>query len=105
MKNLEIRVSLLLSIQRALLGMIYPSIRGIAVGHNKTDKLKVIYYLDREPKEYDYENISDVIGEICSDIEFTEVEGICIFSLKPFSQLDNLDAWVYVRQENNHFHK
>ncbi|WP_308993699.1 hypothetical protein QLS71_007985 [Mariniflexile litorale] len=101
MKDIEIRTRLLISMQRALLGMIYPSIRAIAVGFNKTEKLKVICYLDREPIEYDYENINDITGEVCSDIEFVKVEEVCVFNLKPFSKLDNLDSWVYIRQEKD----
>ncbi|HOY96206.1 MAG TPA: hypothetical protein PK509_10730 [Catalimonadaceae bacterium] len=96
---LVLRRDVLLSIQRALWGMIYPSIRAISVGFEGTKKLKVIYYLDREPNDDDYENLSDVTGEVCSDIAFKEVEEICKFSLEPFSKLDNLESWVYIRKE------
>jgi hypothetical protein len=98
-KNTDLRIKILLSIQRALWGMIYPSIRAIAVGYEGIKKLKVIYYLDREPTEDDYENISDVVGEMCSDINFIEVEEKCIFTLEPISKLDNLESWVYIRKE------
>lgn len=99
MDYIEIRRVVLLSIQRALWGMIYPSIRAIAVGFEGTKKLKVVYYLDREPNEDDYENISEVTGEVCGDVEFTEVEEECVFTLEPISQLDNLESWVYIRKE------
>ena len=79
--------------------MIYPSIRAIAVGFEGMKKLKVIYYLDREPIEDDYENISEVTSEVFADIEFKEVEEICKFTLEPFSKLDSLESWVYMRQE------
>jgi hypothetical protein len=98
-KYIELRRDVLISIQRALWGMIYPSIRAIAIGFDGKKKLKVIYYLDREPNDDDFENISDVTGEICSDIEFTDVEELCEFTLDPFSKLDNLESWVYMRQE------
>jgi len=100
MTNIEIRREVLLSIQRALWGMIYPEIRAISVGYEGTQKLKVICYLDREPNEDDYKNISDVTGEVCGDINFMEVEEKCIFSLEPIRNLDNLESWVYVRKEN-----
>lgn len=96
---IELRRDVLLSIQRALWGMIYPSIRAIAVGFDGIEKLTVIYYLDREPNDDDYENISDVTGEVCADISFKRVEEICKFTLDPFSKLDNLDSWVYMRKE------
>jgi hypothetical protein len=99
MEEIEIRRDLLISIQRALWGMIYPSIRSIAVGFEGLKKLTIIFYLDREPNEDDYENLSDVAGEVCADINFTEVEEICVFTNEPFSNLDNLMTWVYMRKE------
>jgi len=100
MNNVEIRIKLLLSAQRALWGMIYPEIRAIAVGFDGLKKLKMIYYLDREPTEEDYESISDVTGEILADIEFLAVEEVCIYTKEPFSKLDNLTSWVYIRKED-----
>jgi hypothetical protein len=99
MNEIELRREVLLSMQRALWGMIYPSIRAIAVGFVGITKLKVIYYLDREPNKNDYESIYEVTTEVCADINFKEVEELCIFTNKPFSELDNLETWVYVRKE------
>ena len=82
---MKLRNSLLLTAQRALLIMIYPSIRAITVGIENNDKLKVIYYLDRTPIHKDCENISDVAGEICSDLYFLNVEEICLFNNIPIS--------------------
>lgn len=98
-EGIELRREVLISIQRALWGMIYPEIRAIAVGYEGTKKLKVIYYMDREPNEDDYENISEVTTEICADIDFQEVEELCIYTDEPFSKLDNLVSWVYMRKE------
>ncbi|MFN5417650.1 MAG: hypothetical protein ACK5B9_11385 [Flavobacteriia bacterium] len=98
--NLEFRKKLLLSVQRALLGMIYPSIRGIAVGCDNETLLKIIYYLDKEPDEEDYENIREVTSEVCADINFTEVEEFCVFSDENISNLNSLSSWVYLRKEN-----
>lgn len=99
MVNNEILNQTRLSVQRALLGMIYPSIRAIAIGVEGEKKFKVICYLDRNPIINDYENISDVVGEVCADINFIEVEEICKFSNDHFSKLDGLDFWVYMRKE------
>ena len=99
MTNIEIRSFLLISAQRALLGMIYPSIRAIAIGFEDVKVLKVICYLDREPNDDDFDNISEVTGEICSDIDFKEVEEYCIYTQEPISKLDSLCCWVYVRKE------
>jgi hypothetical protein len=73
-KNIEFRREVLISVQRALLGAIYPSIRAVAVDYDGEVKLLVIYYLDREPLEDDYENISVVTSEVLADINFSEVE-------------------------------
>ncbi|WP_077415270.1 hypothetical protein [Chryseobacterium sp. JV274] len=97
--EIEFRKDVLISMQRALWGMIYPEIRAIAVGYNGIEKLKVIYYLDREPIEDDYENISEVTAEVSSDINFKEVEELCTYTNEPFSKLDNLVSWVYIRKE------
>lgn len=86
--------------QRALLGMIYPEIKMISVGFDGTKKLTVIYYLDREPNESDYENISEVTTLVCADIEFSEVEEICEYLENSYVKVNSLDGWVYIRQEN-----
>jgi hypothetical protein len=99
MSTIEIRRDILLSMQRALLGMVYPSIRAIAVGFYELVNLKIIFYLDREPNETDYEIISEVATEVCADINFMGVEEICVFSTEPIAKLDSLIAWVYVRKE------
>jgi len=101
MEEIEIRKEVLLSLQKALWGMIYPSIRAIAIDFKGTNKLKVRYYLDREPNEDDYENISEVTSEVCADINFTEIKEECIFTLEPISKLDNLKSWVYIRKEGD----
>lgn len=99
MNSIEIRREILLSAQGALLGQIYPSIRGIAIGFTGTEKLKLICYLDREPKEDDYDNLGIIGTEICADINFSKAEEICIFSKEHFRNLDSLNAWVYMRKE------
>lgn len=89
MNEIEIRKSVVISIQGALLGMIYPSIRIIEVGFEGLQKLKVIYYLDREPNEDDYENIAEVTTEICADIDFKGVEEHCIYGIGKISKMSN----------------
>ena len=100
MEDISIRKDILVSMQKALWGMIYPSIRAIAVGFEKKQRLTVIYYLDREPNEEDYESISLVTTEVCADIGFMEVEEICEFSNERFNKLNSLNSWVYMRKEH-----
>lgn len=99
MNKIELRRKVLLSAQRALWGMIYPSIRAIAVGFEGTKKLEIVYYLDREPNEDDYENISEVTSEMCADIDFEKVKERCVYTNKTISELDSLVSWVYIRKE------
>lgn len=101
MEKVEIRQRLLISIQRALLGMVYPELRGILVDFGETKTLKVSYYLDREPTEFDYENISCVTGEILADIEFQEVEEVCKFIQGSLNSINDTGIWVYRRFEGN----
>ena len=100
MNTIEIRTKLLLSIQRAMLGMIYPSIRAIVVDFIELQELIIIIYLDREPIEFDFENLSDMSGEVLSDMEFLKVEELCIYSKEPFSNLNDKGIWVYMRKED-----
>jgi hypothetical protein len=96
--GIEFRRDVLLSVQRALLGNIYPSIRAIAVGYEGEEKFKIIYYLDRQPNDEDFESISDVTGKVRGDINFSEVEKLCIFTSELVSKLDNLVSWVYIKK-------
>ncbi|WP_336983227.1 MULTISPECIES: hypothetical protein [unclassified Cedecea] len=88
---------------KALLGEIYPSIRAIAVGFNEERCLVLRYYLDREPKEDDYENIDEVITNILantsSNNDIRDVKDEIHFNLKPFKDLEPLNGFIYMRKE------
>jgi hypothetical protein len=82
--------------------MIYPEIRAITVGIEKingVETLRIIYYLDRVPTDFDYENISDVAGEILGDFDINKVEEICEYNMAPVSKLVMLEYLVYARLE------
>lgn len=99
-RDRRLRINLKLSAQVALLGAIYPNIRAIAIGGIGTKKLKITCYLDRQPTEFDYDNISDIAGEILADmVEFNEVEEKCEFTTVYISKLNHLDFWAYIRKE------
>ncbi|MCP3660100.1 MAG: colicin [Bacteroidetes bacterium] len=92
-----------LSLQIALLGEVYPALRMVVFKFDKENKLFLLrYYLDREPREADYENISIVSAEATSLFEITIFEILkeeCIYSDKPHGKLDPLDGVVYARKE------
>jgi hypothetical protein len=100
MEEQELYVSVKLSLQRALLGAIYPSIRGIAFGYDGLKKLTLVCYLDREPNDEDKENLSDISGYVLGDIEFEQVEEICLFDMKSGNKLNSFKGWVYFRKES-----
>lgn len=79
--------------------MIYPSIRGIAIGFDGLKRLEVICYLDRKPNDEDYANISEVTSEVLADIEFESVREHCQYSEDPVFKLNSLDFWIYLRKE------
>lgn len=81
--------------QSALISEIYPEIRAIAVGYSPSLKLTVRYYLDREPVDFDYESLSNTMGEN----EILEVSEECLHSEQSMSDLDRLDGLVYARRE------
>lgn len=99
MEDSQLNQVLRLSMQRALLGEVYPSIRAVAFEVKNLKKLKVIYYLEREPRDMDYESLSDVCGEILGDLDFEEVEEVCEYTMKPFSELSSSNNFVYLRKE------
>ncbi|WP_418264583.1 hypothetical protein [Flavobacterium faecale] len=98
-KNIDLFRNVLLSAQRAILGEIYVEIRAIAIGFD-SKKLTIICYLDRMPIEDDYENLSNIAGQILADIDFETVEERCVFSNDLFSKLDSLDSFIYARKEH-----
>lgn len=99
MQSIGLKTHVMLSAQRALLGMIYPAIRAIAIGFQDLNKLTLICYLDKEPSEDDYQNLSEIAGYILADINFEDIEEHCIYTVEPMSQLNSLTAIIYMRQE------
>ncbi|WP_413208504.1 hypothetical protein [Rhodospirillum sp. A1_3_36] len=94
---------LCLSFQSALISEVYPQIRAIAVAFSETNELKVRYYLDRNPSDFDYESLSMVVSEVLSntssDSEIVSVAEECIYSNQRMSDIDRLDGLVFARRE------
>ena len=96
----NIRVAL----QISLLGEVYPDVRAIAYSYNSDRKFFLIrFYLNREPTEDDYENVSVVMTEFISHFrysEFDEIKEECMYSNLPKAALDALDGFVYSSKES-----
>lgn len=87
----------------ALIGQIYPSIRAIALGFNNKRELRVKMYLDREPTDYDEENLEVILTEVLantsSNEEIPSIETEILFSDSAMYELDVMDGLVYARRE------
>ena len=92
-----------LAMQTSLLGEVYSEIRAIAYAYDDEKKSFLIrYYLNREPTEDDYENVSEVMTEFISHFkhsEFDKLKEECQFSTLPQSKLDSLDGFIYLKKE------
>ena len=95
--------AIIASTRIALWGVIYPAIRQIAIKYDPKEKLILLrYYLDRPPREIDYEEASSVMAEIISNFDvsnFQTVKEECIYSTAPQNKLDPLDGILYARRE------
>lgn len=98
-----------LALQSSLIGEIYPEIKAVVYSYNVEEKIFLLrYYLDREPIEEDYENISEVMAEFISHFKFSTFEKLkeeCSYSSskQKESELDPLDGFVYLRKKNLDF--
>ncbi len=87
----------------ALLGEIYRDIRAIAIGYDGDKTVLIRYYLDREPTDFDFNNIEivamnfDALGGKNKDIRTINLE--CIFSKSAMGNLDQLTGFLYSRRE------
>jgi hypothetical protein len=97
------REEILLALQSALLGAIYPSIRAIVFKYDPSSKYFMLRsYLDREPNEDDFERASIVNTEFMASFKFSDfdkVEQECIRYDGDISKLDILDGMIYLRSE------
>lgn len=92
------RNKILLSTQRALIGMITKNMKAITVGFSNYNFTLRIYF-GSQPNEKELELMKDITGEISADIpEFTDFreESIIVDSEKQVNQFEKLDTWVYM---------
>jgi len=99
MNQQELGTSVLLSSQRALLGVITPNIRMITIGWEGLKQFYIKAYYDIEPTEEDIEEMNAVCAEIDSDIPFEKDNVECIFSEESLKNLKILKYIVFARKE------
>lgn len=89
------------SASRAIQGNLQSNVRAIAIGY-RYNRLTLKCYLDSLPSEQDKEMLSDIAGEIISDCphdRMPRTTEICEFSNVPISELDKLDSFIYIRND------
>jgi hypothetical protein len=104
MNNRKLPDWLVLEIHRCLTSEIYPAIRAIAVSFNTESHLLMRYYLDREPRDADYESLEIVACQILSangDVLIKKFDIDCQYLAGSFKNVDGLDSFVYSRREND----
>jgi len=66
MSGIPSRVTVMLSLQRALLGEVFPALRAVTVEWGPAF-VRFIGYIDGEPSEEDLESLSCVSAEVAAD--------------------------------------
>lgn len=95
----QINISVRLSIQRALLGVITPNVRMITVGWDGLKLLKIRAYFDCVPNADQIEDVDAACAEVVSDIEFERDNVECIFSTSALKDLEIFKFVAYSRKE------
>lgn len=94
-----IRTRVLLSVQRALLGEVFPSLRGVSVGLDERS-IRLVCYVDGPVSPMDLDRLSGVEAEVIADFsENTEVRLEVIRCDVP-AEMRSLTVWAYRRREN-----
>jgi hypothetical protein len=101
MGPLDVRVSALLSMQRALWNLVTPNLRGVAV---RTTPVRVEgrFLLENEPTDEDVENMSEAETAVMADVR----SGVAVsfgatwVSNSSPRDLETDEEWVYLRKES-----
>jgi len=93
------RASVLLAVQRALLGAVGPRLRGITVGWSN-DEIRVRCLYDGEIEDVDQEAMNGAEAQLLGDFPDGPIEFKLESYPEPSALADKtLDAWVYCRRE------
>jgi hypothetical protein len=98
MNDLSFRASLLLSVQRALLGEVSPALRGVTVGwHDHVIQLRS--YFDGPISDEDRESLSCVATEVIADFPEPWTIEEEVIRRDASEEMECLAAWAYQRRE------
>jgi hypothetical protein len=96
-----LRQSVLLFVQRAMLGEVFPALRALSV-HWDTKSIHISAFVDGEPQSTDIESISCIETEMMADfLDSFQIDTAIIRCDAP-SQLPSVGSgvWVYARRES-----
>lgn len=97
MQTIEIRNSIILSVQRALLGEVSPALRGVTVGWNDKS-INILCYFDGFISKEDREAMSCVETEVMADFPDLQID-LDVIQCDVPQEMNLLDVWVYRRRE------
>jgi hypothetical protein len=98
MNSDDVRPQLLLSVQRALLGEVFPSLRGVAVGWDSY-RLHVVCYIDGAIADTDLERLQEVETEIAADFPADYEVQLDTIRCDTPTVMPSLIAWAFLRRE------
>ncbi|AVB18207.1 colicin [Pseudomonas avellanae] len=93
---------LILCVWRALIGEIYPSIRAIALSLTDDRTLLIFCYLDRQPRDFDWESLEVVATNISASAgqdKILRIDLECKYDSDPIGSLKRFGGFVYCRRE------
>lgn len=97
--NPALRTALLLSAQRALLGEVPPSLRGVSL-HARDDALQVVFYFDGPVAAEDRESASCVASGMAADFPRLRAVDQRIERVDAPAPLPPDAVWAYRRRES-----
>lgn len=93
-----LRARVLLSVQRALLGEIFPALRAVCVAYTDA-KLELIFYVDRPIDDADRESISAVETEVRADFDPGHEVATRVIELAEPAAIPRGAECVYLRRD------
>lgn len=99
MQTVEMRIRVILSVQRALLGEVSPALRGVTVGWDEK-RIAILCYYDRRISEEDREAMSCVETEVMADFPADLQIDLDVIQCDAPQEMKLLDVWVYCRRES-----
>jgi hypothetical protein len=94
----DIHPRILLSVQRALLGEVFPALRGVTVGWNERT-IRILCYVYGPVSPIDEERLSGVESEVLADFSKDYEVRLDTIRCDEPANMTPLQAWAYRRRE------